>query len=166
MARAPLVARLVAVALAATLPVACGSSSGGPTSAAVASPPAEPSQSPAALPAGLVAGSPYVFEHPHALGVQGNSDAVLFVDSAHASVQGVRVGLRGTEHEQLSIAGDQMTFSHAMPDGEDCHTSDVGVYRFTLVGSVLRLYAVKDTCSQRQEILVGHDLTLASKSVS
>jgi hypothetical protein len=59
---------------------------------------------------------------------------------------------------------DQMTFSHSLPDGEDCHSSDVGVYRFTLAGKVLRLRVVNDTCAQREEILVGHDLTLAASS--
>jgi hypothetical protein len=162
MARAPFVVRLVGVGLAVTLPVACGSSSGGPTSAAVTSPSAVPSPFAATLPAGLVSGSYYVFEHPHAPGVQGDSDALLLVDSAHASIRGVRFSLRGTMHEQLSIAGDQMTFSHSLPDGEDCQSSDVGVYRFTVADNILRLRAVSDACSQRQEILVGHDLTLAS----
>jgi hypothetical protein len=165
MARASFVARFFGVVLVLTLPVACGGSSS-PSSARAAHVSAVASPSEASLPAGLVAGSYYVFDHPHAPGVQGDSDGLLFADSAHASIQGVRFSLRGTMHEQLSIVGDRMTFSHSLPDGQDCHSSEVGVYRFTVAGNVLRLYAVKDTCPQREEILVGHDLTMPSSKVA
>src|SRR4051812_35552551 len=100
---------------------ACSSSSSGPTTAAT--PPASVSPSPAGLPAGLVAGSYYVFAHPHAAATVGSSDAVMFDDAAHASVRLVILGQAALEHDQLSIAGDQMTFSHGLPGGEPCDTS-------------------------------------------
>ena len=157
MARASFVVRLAAAAAALTLPVACGSSSG-PTSAPATR--ASTLASAAALPRGLVAGSYYRYDLPHAPATVGSSDGVLFVDAGRAYVRGEIQGLSATEHDVLSIAGDEMTFSHALPGGEPCDTSDVGVYRFTVAGRVLRLQVVNDTCPQREAILVGHDLTL------
>jgi hypothetical protein len=53
-----------------------------------------------------------------------------------------------------------MTFSNGLPGGEPCDTVDVGTYRFTVSGKVLRFQPVHDTCSNRQTMLTGHDLTL------
>jgi len=157
--RAPFVVRLVGAALALTLPVACGSSSG-PVSARVASLPASASASPSAppLPAGLVADIFYTFQHPRTPGVAGTSDNVMFIDSHRATLH----GWGSTHHDQVSIVGNEMTFSQALPDGHPCDTADVGVYRFTVKGKVLRFQAIKDTCSQRTATLAGHDLTLSS----
>ena len=159
MTREPIVARLAGVVLVLTLPVACGSSSG-PTSAPVASLPASGSASPSAppLPAGLVADIFYTFQQPRKPGVADSSDNVMFIDSHRATLH----GWGSAHHDQLSIVGNEMTFSQALPDGHPCDTADVGVYRFTVNGKVLRFQAIKDTCSQRTATLAGHDLTLSS----
>ena len=159
MTSAPFVARLVGAGLALTLPVACGSSSGPGAAPAATSPSAgSPSPSAASLPAGLVGDRFYTYAHPRTPGVAGSSDNVMFIDSHRATLH----GWGSTHHDQLSIVGNEMTFSQALPDGHPCDTADVGVYRFTVNGKVLRFQAIKDTCSQRTLTLAGHDLTLSS----
>ena len=112
------------------------------------------------MPVGLVAGSYYTFVYPHAPATVGSSGSVLFVDAVNVTFRGSITGLQATQHEQLSIAGDQMTFTGGRPSGEPCDSVEVGVYRFTVSGPVLRFQTVHDTCKDRQWILAGHDMKL------
>jgi len=92
----------------------------------------------------------------------GSSDNVMFIDTQRATLKVVVLGQGPIQHDQLDIAGNEMTFSQAVPDGHPCDTTDVGVYRFTVSANVLRFQAIKDTCSARKIMLTGHDLTLSS----
>jgi hypothetical protein len=149
---------IAGIGVLTTLAAACGGSSA-PTPVLSSTTPAltpassNPTPPVAALPAGLTAGEVFGYPFPPGSPKAPGGVTLLFVDGGHVIFRQQIQGQGGSQSDQLSVAGRQMTFSTG--SGPYCAPGSVGVYTVTVTARTITFSPHRETCPDRRQMLTA-----------